>query len=389
MKTVSITSIMTLTAALLIVVNAGIFRRIEASSNDEGPGIRTSSIEPEILDLVPVTIDDNGGLSLPFQIYYLHYQHQQERVHSLTNSCMVSSDDFCTIVFTPTEACYVYIFHINISGHVVQLFPANSLTGNHANNANPVQAGKRYSVSTEEMAGQSRGLKEIYFLASQDHDEVLENRYQTMLLPQEQQDILRKDIERKKQQQQFREIIQRKQVSAVTPIVVTEQVVGLSDAVSIIQPQIAQALRSKPLFPLDVSSPALQLRSRDLATAPRRDPLDKMPKLTVFNLFAESSATIVPESQPLLHEYGRALQDELREAVVVIAAHTDVRESDLHGMSLARRRADAIKQFLMSAHQIADERLIVYPYGAIKPIVSNETEEGRRLNNRMELIRIQ
>ncbi len=57
-------------------------------------------------------------------------------------------------------------------------------------------------------------------------------------------------------------------------------------------------------------------------------------------------------------------------------------------LSVTRRRAEAVKGFLVSEFQIDEKRLRVRPYGADNPVASNDSEDGRRLNNRIEFIRI-
>ncbi len=48
-----------------------------------------------------------------------------------------------------------------------------------------------------------------------------------------------------------------------------------------------------------------------------------------------------------------------------------------------------IKQFFMAEYQIPEDRLMIKPYGKSKPLDSCEAAEEQRLNNRIEIIRIQ
>jgi outer membrane protein OmpA-like peptidoglycan-associated protein len=117
--------------------------------------------------------------------------------------------------------------------------------------------------------------------------------------------------------------------------------------------------------------------------------LAEAPKAGALVLFDYNSATIKEESKPLLRTYGKVLQGDLADAVLVIAGHTDSKGSDQYNLALSQRRAEAVKQFLMAEYQIADIRLITKPYGESKPIAPNETSEGRAKNRRVEFIRIQ
>ncbi len=117
--------------------------------------------------------------------------------------------------------------------------------------------------------------------------------------------------------------------------------------------------------------------------------LAEAPKVGALILFDYNSATIKEGSKPLLHTYGKVLQGELAEVVLVIAGHTDSKGSDQYNLALSQRRAEAVKQFLMAEYHIAEHRLLTKPYGESKPFATNESDEGRAKNRRVEFIRIQ
>ena len=117
--------------------------------------------------------------------------------------------------------------------------------------------------------------------------------------------------------------------------------------------------------------------------------LEKMSKVGALILFDFDSDRIKDESLPLLTEYGKALQGDLKDAKLVVAGHTDSTGTAEYNLDLSRRRAEAIKKFLTTEFQVANNRLFVKPYGKIKPIAPNETEEGRAQNRRAEFVRVQ
>lgn len=72
---------------------------------------------------------------------------------------------------------------------------------------------------------------------------------------------------------------------------------------------------------------------------------------------------------------------------VTIEGHTDSlnRSGDPnYNKKLSRRRADAVKQYLVEKSGIDAQRLTAIGFGAEKPIASNDTEEGRQKNRRVE-----
>ena len=114
------------------------------------------------------------------------------------------------------------------------------------------------------------------------------------------------------------------------------------------------------------------------------------PKVGALVLFDFDSATIKDNSLALLEEFAKAFQDDLlKDAVFVIAGHTDNKGSDAYNLKLSRRRAESVKQILVSQYQIEEHRLIIKAYGEEKPFVSNDTGEGRAQNRRVEFIRVQ
>ena len=68
---------------------------------------------------------------------------------------------------------------------------------------------------------------------------------------------------------------------------------------------------------------------------------------------------------------------------VEIKGHTDDKGSDEFNMDLSRRRAEAVYNYMLSKG-ISSSKLSYSYYGETKPIESNDTEEGRRINRRVE-----
>jgi len=72
---------------------------------------------------------------------------------------------------------------------------------------------------------------------------------------------------------------------------------------------------------------------------------------------------------------------------VTIEGHTDNlnrSKNPNYNKKLSQRRADAVKKYLVEKSGINAKRLTAIGFGAEKPIASNETEEGRQKNRRVE-----
>jgi len=98
--------------------------------------------------------------------------------------------------------------------------------------------------------------------------------------------------------------------------------------------------------------------------------------------FQLGSNKLTAESYPiLLHAIQVMAQNE--EMQVEIGGHTDNTGSDEFNMKLSEKRAQTVRNYLVSKG-IGSERLLVKGYGESMPVADNNTAEGRALNRRIE-----
>jgi OOP family OmpA-OmpF porin len=69
---------------------------------------------------------------------------------------------------------------------------------------------------------------------------------------------------------------------------------------------------------------------------------------------------------------------------VRIEGHTDALGSDEYNQALGQRRADSVRSYFVSKG-LSGSRLSARSFGESNPVASNETDEGRQLNRRVEL----
>lgn len=72
---------------------------------------------------------------------------------------------------------------------------------------------------------------------------------------------------------------------------------------------------------------------------------------------------------------------------IEIQGHTDNTGSAEHNLVLSKRRAETVKKFLLT-YGIDSSRMIPKGYGLEKPVATNDTEEGRTVNRRVELVKL-
>jgi hypothetical protein len=129
-----------------------------------------------------VTEESRSGdySSLSFAVNYVYRTAGVGQLKTIENGDALQSGDHYKIVFTPDKDCYVYIFQVDSSGQIFQLFPMKSFQGVEVNNFNPVKPDRTYVIPSPDKAfvlDKVVGVERIYFIASDDRDEQLENLY--------------------------------------------------------------------------------------------------------------------------------------------------------------------------------------------------------------------
>jgi outer membrane protein OmpA-like peptidoglycan-associated protein len=102
--------------------------------------------------------------------------------------------------------------------------------------------------------------------------------------------------------------------------------------------------------------------------------------------FATDSADILPSSESVLQEIADLLRQNA-DWQLIIEGHTDAMGGPEYNLELSRRRAEAVKRWLVDRAGIEELRLTTAGYGLTRPVASNDSEEGRAQNRRVELVR--
>lgn len=97
-------------------------------------------------------------------------------------------------------------------------------------------------------------------------------------------------------------------------------------------------------------------------------------ELNAARLTAEGRATLDGLAQTL------SKQEDLK---AEIAGHTDSIGNEAFNTQLSQRRADAVRAYLIE-QGVEAERLTAVGYGELEPVDTNETDEGRKANRRVE-----
>jgi len=101
-------------------------------------------------------------------------------------------------------------------------------------------------------------------------------------------------------------------------------------------------------------------------------------------LFDVDQATLKPGAMQNLYQLVTFLK-EYPDRALLIEGHTDSTGTDSYNLSLSERRAESVRNFLVS-NGIPPERILSRGYGKDYPVASNDSSSGRQQNRRVEVV---
>ncbi|NTW64245.1 MAG: OmpA family protein [Chlorobiaceae bacterium] len=101
-------------------------------------------------------------------------------------------------------------------------------------------------------------------------------------------------------------------------------------------------------------------------------------------LFSTGSSAITATSRANIEKLAGILA-KYDDTNLIIEGHTDSVGSDSMNQTLSENRAQSVEN-LLKAYGVSSSRLSAIGYGESRPVASNETESGRRLNRRVEVL---
>jgi outer membrane protein OmpA-like peptidoglycan-associated protein len=100
--------------------------------------------------------------------------------------------------------------------------------------------------------------------------------------------------------------------------------------------------------------------------------------------FAFNDDRVQPQFYPILDQVASTL-NQYPQTLVDIVGHADSVGADAYNQSLSERRASSVAGYMLT-RQVLRDRLFVAGQGERAPIASNETDQGRALNRRVEIV---
>ena len=107
----------------------------------------------------------------------------------------------------------------------------------------------------------------------------------------------------------------------------------------------------------------------------------------IYGIYFDTGKSVIkPESDAALAEIAKLLKGDGKLRVNVVG-HTDSVGGIESNMKLSQDRANAVVQALNGKYGIEAIRLKAYGVGPLCPVASNDTEEGKAKNRRVELVK--
>jgi outer membrane protein OmpA-like peptidoglycan-associated protein len=107
--------------------------------------------------------------------------------------------------------------------------------------------------------------------------------------------------------------------------------------------------------------------------------------VAIYGIYFDfNKSDVKPESEPALSEIAKLLTGTPNLKVFIVG-HTDNVGGVDFNMKLSQARADAVVKALSTKYKVNPQQMKAYGVGQLAPVASNDTEDGKAKNRRVEL----
>jgi outer membrane protein OmpA-like peptidoglycan-associated protein len=111
-------------------------------------------------------------------------------------------------------------------------------------------------------------------------------------------------------------------------------------------------------------------------------------RVALYGIFFDTDkADLKQESGPTLQEIAALLNSDPKLAVLIVG-HTDNQGAYDYNLDLSRRRAEAVVKALTTSYRADARRLRAAGVGMLAPAASNDADDGRAKNRRVEVVKL-
>lgn len=136
------------------------------------------------------------------------------------------------------------------------------------------------------------------------------------------------------------------------------------------------------ILSIEVEAMKQEIMAKDIGAAMMSDG-----KIALYGiLFDFGKASVKPESAKAIEEVGSYLKNNPTVSIYIVGHTDNVGEYQLN-LKLSKSRAETIKNELVTKYGIEAARLTPEGVGQLSPVAANDTEKGRELNRRVEIVK--
>lgn len=107
-------------------------------------------------------------------------------------------------------------------------------------------------------------------------------------------------------------------------------------------------------------------------------------------LFDSGKAVVKKEAYSVLDKVARVIRDKVYDREIGIEGHTDNEPIKYSGWKsnweLSTARATSVLHYMVESGKLNPKKLSAIGYGEYRPVASNDTEEGKKKNRRVEVV---
>jgi OOP family OmpA-OmpF porin len=136
------------------------------------------------------------------------------------------------------------------------------------------------------------------------------------------------------------------------------------------------------IFSIEVNMMKQEVSAQDI-----KGSIASQGKIALYGiLFDTGKSEIKPESEKAISMVATYLQEN-PEVNIYIVGHTDNVGDYAMNQKLSESRGESVKNYLVTKYKIPAARMTGDGAGPVCPVTSNDTEEGRKLNRRVEIVK--
>ncbi len=110
-------------------------------------------------------------------------------------------------------------------------------------------------------------------------------------------------------------------------------------------------------------------------------------KVALYGVYFDNDKdSLRADSQPTLQEIAKLMTASPKLKIQVVG-HTDNQGTPEYNLDLSRRRAASVVRALITSYSVPSSRLSSFGCGPYSPVASNDTEDGKAKNRRVELVK--